>query len=41
MSKAARCSLVCGCGQGSLAAITKTAPSIIAAPESMIAISVS
>ncbi len=40
-SAAARCSRVCGCGHGSSAAITRIAPSIMAAPESIVAISAS
>lgn len=40
-SAAARCSRVCGWGHGSSAAITRIAPSIIAAPESIVAISAS
>ena len=38
---AIKCSLVCGWGHDSLAAITSTAPSIIAAPESIVAMRVS
>ena len=38
MSRATKCSLVCGLGHGSLAAITRIAPSIIAAPDSIVAI---
>ena len=40
-SRATRCSFVCGLGHGSFAAITRTAASIIAAPESIVAISIS
>ncbi len=41
MSSAIRCSSVCACGTGSLAEMTSTAPSMIAAPESIVAINVS
>mmetsp|Transcript_12141 Transcript_12141/g.31116 ORF Transcript_12141/g.31116 Transcript_12141/m.31116 type:complete len:354 (+) Transcript_12141:170-1231(+) len=41
ISTAARCSLVCGCGHDSLAAISSSAPSITAAPFSMVAIRMS
>ena len=36
-SIAARCSRVWGCGQGSLAAIMSSAPSMTVAPESIVA----
>jgi hypothetical protein len=39
--RAIRCSLVCGCGTSSFAAITRSAPSMIAAPLSIVAMSVS
>ena len=41
ISTAARCSLVCGCGHVSLAAISSSAPSITAAPFSMVAMRIS
>ncbi len=41
ISTAARCSLVCGCGHVSLAAISSSAPSITAAPFSMVAMRMS
>ena len=41
MSTAARCSLVCGCGQGSLAAISSSAASMTAAPFNIVAIKMS
>ena len=41
ISSTVRCSRVCGCGQGSFAPITKRAPSITAAPASMVVIRVS
>ena len=41
ISTAARCSLVCGCGQDSLAAISSSAPSMTAAPLSIVAIRMS
>mmetsp|Transcript_4721 Transcript_4721/g.14524 ORF Transcript_4721/g.14524 Transcript_4721/m.14524 type:complete len:243 (-) Transcript_4721:19-747(-) len=41
ISTAARCSLVCGCGHDSLPAISSSAPSITAAPLSMVAIRMS
>gem|GEM_PF-7119714 len=41
MSRAMRCSFVWGWGQGSLAAMIRTAPSMMAAPESIVAIRVS
>ena len=39
--EAMRCSFVCGWGQGSLAEMTSTAPSMIAAPQSIVAMRVS
>jgi len=41
ISRAMRCSFVCGCGHSSFAVIKRSAPSMIAAPESMVAINVS
>lgn len=41
ISTAAKCSLVCGCGQGSLPAMSSRAPSITAAPFSIVAIRMS
>ena len=41
ISTAARCSLVCGCGQVSFAAIRSRAASITAAPFNMVAIRMS
>jgi hypothetical protein len=41
ISTAAKCSLVCGCGQDSLAAISSSAPSMTAAPLSIVAIRMS
>lgn len=41
ISTAARCSLVCGCGHGSLAAISSMAPSMTAAPLSIVAMRMS
>jgi len=39
ISKAIRCSLVCGCGHCSFAATSSSAPSIIVAPLNIVAIS--
>lgn len=41
ISTAARCSEVCGCGQGSLPAMSSSAASITAAPFSMVAMRMS
>ena len=41
ISTAAKCSLVCGCGQVSLPAMSSSAPSMTAAPLSMVAIRMS
>ncbi len=41
ISTAAKCSLVCGCGHVSLAAMSSSAPSMTAAPLSMVAMRMS
>ena len=41
ISTAARCSLVCGCGHASFAAISSSAPSMTAAPLSIVAMRMS
>ena len=41
IERAIRCSLVCGCGHGSFAATRRSAPFMMAAPDSIVAMRVS